>query len=61
LGRLFPRASITTCEEWGWPPETIEGAAFALLARERLLERPGNVPEATGAREARCCGQVTWP
>lgn len=52
---------IVTCAELGWPPETVEGAAFALLARERLLGRPGNLPETTGARRAVCCGQVVEP
>ncbi|MCC6233264.1 MAG: anhydro-N-acetylmuramic acid kinase [Verrucomicrobiales bacterium] len=54
-------APVVTSDEWGWPSSTVEGAAFALLARERLLRRPGNLPETTGARRAALCGQVTLP
>lgn len=54
-----PGVEVVTCAARGWPPETVEGAAFALLARERLSGRPGNLPETTGARAAVGCGQVT--
>ncbi len=50
-------AEVTDSAAFGWPPETVEGAAFALLARERLLGRPANI--ATGARRPALCGQVT--
>jgi len=50
---------VDTSEARGWPVEAVEGGAFALLARERLLGRPGNVPETTGAARAVCCGVVS--
>lgn len=53
-----PVVVVETCTESGWPPETLEAAAFALLARERLLGRPGNIPSTTGARRAVPCGQI---
>ncbi len=53
------RVEVVNCESCGWPPEAVEGAAFALLARERLLGRPGNLPETTGASRPVLCGQVT--
>ena len=45
--------------ELGWRPETIEGAAFALLAWLRWKDQPGNIPSTTGARRACVLGQVT--
>lgn len=59
LARESAAVEIVVCTDLGWPPETVEGAAFALLARERLLGRPGNLPGTTGARRAVLCGQVT--
>jgi anhydro-N-acetylmuramic acid kinase len=53
-----PVAVVESCADSGWPPETLEAAAFALLARERLLGRPGNIPSTTGARRAVSCGQI---
>ena len=41
------------------PVEAKEAAAFALLAYMSWHRRPGNVPAATGAREAVVLGQVT--
>lgn len=43
----------------GWPSESIEPAAFALLAWLRWHRRAGNLPATTGARRAVLCGQVT--
>ncbi len=51
---------VITCAGFGWPPEAVEGGAFALLAHERLAARPGNLPETTGACRAVCCGQVVF-
>ena len=44
-----PRA-VETTEELGLDPHWIEALAFAWLARQRLLEQPGNAPGVTGAR-----------
>lgn len=51
---------LVTCAEFGWPPDAVEGGAFAVLARERLEGRPGNLPMTTGARRAVWCGQVVF-
>ncbi|MGE4181757.1 MAG: anhydro-N-acetylmuramic acid kinase [Limisphaerales bacterium] len=54
-------AEVAACDTLGWPAEAVEGGAFALLARERLLGRPGNLPATTGARREVLCGQITAP
>jgi anhydro-N-acetylmuramic acid kinase len=48
---------IETSEEWGWPAQAIEPAAFALLADLRARGKPGNLPETTGARRKVLLGQ----
>jgi anhydro-N-acetylmuramic acid kinase len=52
---------VTDTRAFGWPLPTIEAAAFALLAAERLWRQPGNLPETTGARRAALLGQVSRP
>ena len=54
-----PGVEIVTGEAFGWPSNTVEPAAFALLAAWRLLGKPGNLPETTGARHPVLLGQVT--
>lgn len=58
LRPLLGAFESVTCADLGWPVEAVEAGAFALLARERLLGRPGNLPATTGARRAVLCGQV---
>ncbi|MBL9128726.1 MAG: anhydro-N-acetylmuramic acid kinase [Verrucomicrobiales bacterium] len=58
---LGPGMEFGASTKWGWPVDSVEGGAFALLARERLLRRPGNLPETTGARRAVLCGAVIEP
>lgn len=41
---------VTTTDTLGLDPDWIEALAFAWLARQRLLGRPGNAPGVTGAR-----------
>lgn len=47
---------VCSSEAWGLPPESVEGAAFAWLARQLLNGAPGNAPEVTGARGPRLLG-----
>ena len=51
--------SVLQSSHLGWPSESIEPAAFALLAWLRWNAQPGNLPATTGARRAVLCGQVT--
>lgn len=56
IKRLLPGA-----EHSRWPHQTIEPAAFALLAYLRIKNKPGNLPETTGALRAVPLGQITLP
>ncbi len=44
---------------YGLPPDAKEAVAFAVLARETLLGRPGNVPAVTGAARPAILGTIT--
>ena len=56
LGRAVPVASS---EALGWPPQTIEAAAFAWLADRTIAGLPGNCPSVTGAIGPRILGSIT--
>lgn len=59
LQRLGPAIRVVTSEALGWPVQSLEAAAFAWLAWLRLVGRPGNLPQTTGARRPVLCGQIT--
>jgi anhydro-N-acetylmuramic acid kinase len=42
----------------GLPAEAKEAIAFAILASERIDERPANVPSVTGARRPVLLGKI---
>lgn len=52
---------VVSSEVLGWPVQSIEPAAFALLAWLRWHGKPGNIPKTTGARRGAICGQLTAP
>jgi len=52
------QTNIQTSDELGWPVQSVEPAAFALLADYRWRRKPGNIPATTGARRAVLLGQV---
>jgi anhydro-N-acetylmuramic acid kinase len=54
---LAPRAVRSTAEH-GVDPDYLEATAFAWLARQRVLGRPGNLPAVTGARGPRVLGAL---
>jgi len=41
--------TVKTSDDYGLAAEWVEAVAFAWLARERLAQRPGNLPGVTGA------------
>jgi len=53
-----PSVRCATSEESGWPVQTIEPAAFALLAYHRWKRRPANIPATTGGKRAVLLGQL---
>ncbi len=55
--RLAPTPVATTAAV-GWPVQWVEAAAFAWLAHQTLRQRPGNVPEVTGAAGPRILGAL---
>lgn len=55
--RLAPRRVQSTASR-GIDPDFLEAVAFAWLARQRLLGRPGNLPAVTGARGPRVLGAI---
>ncbi|MFN9457301.1 MAG: anhydro-N-acetylmuramic acid kinase, partial [Acidobacteriota bacterium] len=59
LAALLPGTRVTTTAEWGIPVMAKEAVAFAMLARQTWLRKPGNLPSATGARRPVVLGQIT--
>lgn len=53
------KAKVVVSEELGWPKESVEAAAFALLGWLRLRRQTGCEPQVTGAKETAVLGQVT--
>ncbi len=51
---------LAASEEFGFPAQAKEAAAFALLAWQTWHHLPGNVPSATGASRPAILGQVTY-
>jgi anhydro-N-acetylmuramic acid kinase len=58
--RRLTATNVTTTDTHGVPPDWVEGAAFAWLARARVRELAGNVPTVTGARRPAVLGGVYW-
>lgn len=50
---------VSTVEDYGWPTQSIEGAAFALLAACCHWQIPANVTKATSAKKKVILGQIT--
>jgi anhydro-N-acetylmuramic acid kinase len=61
IATQFSGSNVTTSESLGWPVQAIEPAAFALLAWLRMNNRPGNLPQTTGARRSALLGQISSP
>ena len=58
LRTLMQPAAVDSTASAGLDPDYVEAVAFAWLARQRLLDLPGNVPAVTGARGPRVLGAV---
>ena len=55
----LPGVRVSKSDCYGIPVKSKECIAFAILARETILGRPGNLPSATGAAGPRILGQFT--
>jgi anhydro-N-acetylmuramic acid kinase len=58
LARQIGVGDLLTHEDFGIANAAKEALAFAILAHETLLNKPGNVPRATGARHAAVLGKI---
>jgi len=58
LSQALPAVEVASTEKHGLPPLQVEAAAFAWLARQTLLNMPGNLPAVTGARGPRVLGAI---
>ena len=58
LQDLLPGVLVAASGQYGLAPLQVEAAAFAWLARQTLLRRPGNLPSVTGAAGLRVLGAI---
>lgn len=58
LSEAGSSALVCTTDALGVAPEQVEAMAFAWLAQQFCLRRPGNLPEVTGARGPRILGAL---
>ena len=61
LRSYFDRIPVRPTQSAGVSPEAKEAVCFALLARETVLGRPGNIPGATGAARRTVLGTIALP
>ena len=58
LRALLPAVQVLSSAERGLPPQQVEAAAFAWLARSTMRRESGNLASVTGARGARVLGAI---
>jgi anhydro-N-acetylmuramic acid kinase len=58
LADALPDAMVETTAAHGIDPDVVEALGFAWLARQTVLERPGNLPSVTGATGLRVLGAI---
>jgi anhydro-N-acetylmuramic acid kinase len=58
LQAALPGCAVQSSEAAGIPPQQVEAAAFAWLARQTILGQTGSVGSVTGAKGARILGAV---
>ena len=58
IAALLPGVAVESTALHGLDPDFVEAAAFAWLARQAIMGRPGNVASVTGAAGPRVLGVV---
>jgi anhydro-N-acetylmuramic acid kinase len=58
LQALLPKCLVKSSAEAGLPPQQVEAAAFAWLARKTIYREPLSLQNITGAKGARIAGAV---
>jgi anhydro-N-acetylmuramic acid kinase len=58
LQQALPNVQVASTQGAGMAPDQVEACAFAWLARQYVLGRPGNVPGVTGAQGWRRLGAL---
>jgi len=58
LRALLPGVAVEASTDHGLPPQQVEAAAFAWLARATVRREPGNLASVTGARGERVLGAI---
>ena len=58
LRQMLGAVALETSDVHGVDPQLVEALAFAWLARQAILELPGNLPAVTGAAGTRVLGAV---
>lgn len=61
LRHALPSLAVRSLAELGVDPDAREALAFAVLANETLLGRPGNIPAATRAQRPVVLGKIALP
>lgn len=61
LQKLLPSVLVKTTDDAGIDADFKEAIAFAVLAYWRISHYPGNLPAATGARQAVVLGEIHLP
>lgn len=59
LREELPQIQIVSSDELKIPADAREAISFAVLANETIMQRPGNLPSATGAQKKVVLGKIT--
>ncbi len=55
---LLPNIKVSTTADYGLTPDCIEAVTFAWLAKQRMENKPANIPDVTGANKAVLLGGI---
>lgn len=61
LRSALPGLAVSSTATLGLPPDCVEAAMFAWLAKQRIEGKPGNLPEVTGAERRVLLGAIYDP